>query len=273
MENFLKSLGATASESEGTFSIAADRARQLLSERVLNDPWQAWTCLFQGFQLLGAASLSITVGKQQVDIAVREGFEATPTVQELLTDDRFLLAWLNLDWFGIPRWQPEENRFSLVWKGSMWKRYRSGTTLRSFIKHNLAYKTMEIDLDGQSLSAGTLPERGRYTVVVGAESKALGMLPDSQLSENVKICRWESEESFVAAVAYKSGKSWSEVRWVHHGVLIKEERNTLERPGLAVTASVDGLGLSTDLSGFGVIHNERYLKFANLLKKEVLWML
>ena len=76
-----------------------------------------------------------------------------------------------------------------------------------------------------------------------------------------------------AAVAFRSRASWSQVQWVSDGVVICEERNTLERPRLSVIAQVEALGLSTDLTGFKLVHDEAYHRFVNHLKKDVLWML
>lgn len=81
------------------------------------------------------------------------------------------------------------------------------------------------------------------------------------------------EPQGLSALAFRTRTSWSQATWVSQGVVIKQERNTLERPGLWLVASVDSLALDTDLSGFKVVHNEAYFRFVNRLKKEVLWMM
>lgn len=259
---------------EGSFTIAADRAKRLLAERVLSDPWQAWLCLFQAFHRGGATSMAIEVGQQRVDIQLEGDRSASKSIQELMTDDRFLLAWLNLDWFGQTGWRADLGKFSLIWKGSIIKRFNLMRNLRSLLRSSLLYSPRVILLEGASITSSTLPKAKHYTVFTGGEKQSLAYRTSSTESQSdYKVCQISPESNFTAALAYRSGKSWSQAKWVHHGVLIKEERNTLERPGLSLIASVDALSLETDLSGFGLIHDEKYLDFANKLKKEVLWML
>ena len=271
LDDFLESLGSSNPDSEGSFTIAADRARKLLSERALGDPWQAWLSLFQGFHIVGAGRIVLNVDRQRVQMRVEGGhFE----LSELIRQDRFLLGWLNLDWFGRAAWHPDSSRFELKWKGSVWKRYRDSTNLRSLVRSALSYSPIPVELDDTPVNHKNLPKAGKYQLYRSA--------PDAKLSFEAEMDRLPadrfrltqlSESSHLAAVAFTSGKSWSQARWVHHGVLIKEERNTLERPGLCLIASVEALGLNTDLSGFQVVHDERYMEFTNRLKKEVLWML
>lgn len=65
-------------------------------------------------------------------------------------------------------------------------------------------------------------------------------------------------------------KSHSELHWVRHGVVIATERNVLERNGLVAVVSAQDLGL--DVSGFEVVHDERYRRVLALLKQGCLWM-
>ncbi len=72
------------------------------------------------------------------------------------------------------------------------------------------------------------------------------------------------------ALLTMTGKSHSELHWVRHGVVISTERNVLERNGLMAVVSAQDLGL--DVSGFEVVHDERYRRVLALLKKGCLWM-
>ncbi|MCA9775535.1 MAG: hypothetical protein KC800_02415 [Candidatus Eremiobacteraeota bacterium] len=279
LESFLNSLGAENKEGSGVFTLAADRARKLLSEKALHDPWQSWLCLFQGFHRLEAQHLSVQVDKNQVSILVKSEPSASKPLQEMLRDERFLLGWLNLDWFGEPAWDPEANTFVLKWSGAVWKRYRTAAALRSQLRSALCYSPLEFSLEGSPLPLRDTPTFDQ-TIFLAGNKTHLGIDKTPRTGGHQKVVSLHPEEAplaepsgELAAVAYRSGTSWSHARWVHHGVIIKEERNTLERPGLLVIAAVEGLGLNTDLAGFELVHDEKYYQFITRLKKEVLWML
>lgn len=279
LERFLTSLEMEGGkESEGEFTLAAERARRLLAERVLDDQWNAWSCLIQGFHRLGALSLSLSLNRSEV--ALQACFDQPPSLGALLRDDRLLLGWLNLDWFGSPQWDESGSRIVVRLSGSVLKRYRLLSALGKHLTKALALAPIPVTLDGKPLKRGQLPNSSHYTLyrcrptiqALKLQSNLGSLSPD-----RFKIYEWEEESPGPirewAAVAYRSRNSWSHAVWVSEGVVIKEERNTLERPGLAVVASVESLGLNTDLSGFGVVHDEAYFRFVNRLKKQVLWML
>lgn len=273
LESYLASLGAKKTESTGVFTLAADRARELLKEKALHDPWQAWLCIFQGFQRLGARALKVQVDRSQVSILIGDGWTSLKTLRELTADERFLLGWLNLDWFGEATWEPQSKRFGLKWGGVVWKRYRAASVLRSLLKSTLCYSPLDIQLENRPLTLGAFPSAKNHTLFLSGQSRGLGIESPFECKDQAKTVLLEDGSQQLAALAYRSTKSWSQARWIHDGVLIKEERNTLERPGLFVVACVEALGLNTDLSGFNIIHDDKYLQFANRLKKEVLWML
>ena len=271
LEDFLKSLGSSDSQGEGSFTLAADRARKLLSERALTDPWQAWLSLLQGFHQAKPQSLSFRVDRQMVEMQA-EG--VTAELSELARYDRFLLGWLNLEWFGCAVWDPRLSLFQLKWSGSVWRRYRDSANFRSMLRSVLAFSPIPIQLNDSLVNHRALPVARKYQLYHSGSTSQLSFDADTErmAQDEFRITQL-SQGDHLAAVAFTSGKSWSQARWVHHGVLIKEERNTLERPGLSLIASVEALGLHTDLSGFQVVHDQNYLDFTNRLKKEVLWML
>ena len=273
LESYLASLGAEKSEGTGVFTLAADRARELLKEKALHDPWQAWLCIFQGFHRMGAQALKVQVDRNQVSVLISDGWSSTKTLRELTADERFLLGWLNLDWFGDATWEPRSKRFGLKWGGAVWKRYRTASVLRSLLKSTLCYSPVDIQLDNRPLALQAFPSAKNHTLFLSGRAQGLGIESPFENKEQAKTVLLEDGSNQLAALAYRSTKSWSQARWVQDGVLIKEERNTLERPGLFVVACVEALGLHTDLSGFNIIHDDKYLQFANRLKKEVLWML
>lgn len=64
--------------------------------------------------------------------------------------------------------------------------------------------------------------------------------------------------------------SWSSLSWVLDGVVLVSERNVLDRPGLEAIVSAGEL--KTDLSEFGVIHDDTFFRITNRLRRQVLWM-
>ncbi len=285
MKEFLASLQGQSESEEGVFTIAAERAEKLLSENVLKDVWQAWLCLLQGLLRSGSPYLAITVGSAQVAFDTGLGGSGV-SASQLLGEDRLLLGWLNLRWFGRPQWDGESGVLKVALSGSAWRRYRLGRSLKSFLARHLCQHRIRVRLNGRVLPQGVLPQAPRYSFFEPSPEDRFALrFPAANELEPMTHARffplgerrevlqqWPSDDCF-AAVAYRNDSSWSQVYWVQDGLIIQEERNTLERPGLSVLASVSSLGLSTDLSGFEVVLDEGYHEFVNQLKKDVLWML
>ncbi len=302
LDSFLQSFREGYSGEEGGFTLAADRAKRLLAERNLADVWTAWLCLAQGLLKI-APDHRIIINNTLVEWRVNTN--RSLTLAELLEDERALLGWLNLDWFGQPSWS--EQTFSLKWKGGYWRRSRCVRNLSEMLKRALSYPRGSVafqvggfarvawsqepeelpprvplclfpcsaDAEGALafVSPGTLTSRFCRVFDLGWPKEV------ASVTSTIYQLNWPGGDKFdspclwVAAIAGKTRTSWSEVTWVHRGVVIKTERNTLERPGVLVVASVDALGLKTDLSGFSVVHDEAYFRFVNQLKRDVLWML
>jgi hypothetical protein len=277
VEKYISSLGGDSSDGEGHFTLSAKRAQELLSEKVLTDTWQAWLCLMQGIYDSKAQGLDIQV--QRRGVVIQAKFQTPMTLKELLAHERFLLAWLNLDWFGEAVWEENKQTLQVTWSGSILKRYRMASSLKGLLSSQLRFAACPTEINGKRKTR--IESAAKKFTLFSTNKDRSG--PNSSLflpnlyplqSRYVHLDDGDEKQGpHFSAIAYKTGKSWSQVRWISHGVIIKEERNTLERPGLFVAASVENLGLNTDLSGFSVIHDEAYFRFVNRLKKEVLWML
>jgi hypothetical protein len=269
--------------------MAAERAKALLAGRALNDVWAAWLCLAQGFVALGATGLAVTLG--QTSVIWKVDFSMPVDLDDLLRQERFLLGWLNLGWFGRPAWSAVDGMLTVEWRGNLWQRYRISSALRKYIERTLAYAPVPVTVGtqrdpGRSLLLGrkSLPSNVPLCIypLPGCRPGGLDVGPIGSGSHDKR--RYFSLETLgpawtepagprLAAYASKSTTSWSWVSWVHWGALVCQERNTLERPGVDVVASLEALGLETDLAGFSVVTNEQYYRFINQLKKDVLWML
>lgn len=283
MEEFLQSLQGEDPGEEGEFTIAADRAEKLLAERMLTDVWLGWLCLLQGFIRHGTRSLVVEVATGEVRF--QTSLPAPLTVRQLLSDERLLLGWLNLQWFGTPSWDAQDACFTLSLSGSSWRRYKLSRTLKSYLDKHARYLGVGLRVNGRIVAQGILPKAPKYCFYHPQSQDhcglrfvgALSIEPGTRarffrLGPGTVPQQWPPDDEF-AAVAYRTDSSWSQVYWVQNGVVIQEERNTLERPGLAVLASVESLGLSTDLAGFEVVADQSYFRFVKQLKKDVLWML
>lgn len=285
IKEYLESLQGEVSGEEGSFTISTERAEELLAEHMLSDVWQGWLCLIQGLIRQGTRRLKVDTSTSTVSFET--SFPREMSIRSLLDDERLLLGWLNLRWFGSLEWDPLRGLLELQFSGSAWRRYKLGRTIKSFLSKHLRYLGIPLTLNGRSLPGGELPEAPKYSFYhPHPEDRqslrfpgALRVEPGTKArffrlgEERSRVPQqWPPDDDF-AAIAYRTSSSWSQVQWVHHGVIIQEERNTLERPGLSVLASVDSLGLSTDLAGFAVVANDPYFKFVRQLKKDVLWML
>lgn len=284
IEDYLKSLGQGDAGAElGEFTIAAERAKALLGGKALSDVWQAWLCMAQGFIAQGARSLDLSCSRESA--VWRVDLPDKMLLEDLLRDDRFLLGWLNLGWFGTPEWNEEESTLVVPWQGSAWKKYRFSATFPQTMKAALKFAAIPIQVGSQSIGFNYLPlaepmclyslPKGRAGGIAFADVYAENQGPERR---RFALPGVESEDSglsneSLAAFAYRTKSTWSEVTWVSHGVVIGTERNTLERPTIRAVASVQALGLETDLSGFKVVNDERYYRFITALKRDVLWML
>ena len=284
LDNYLSSLRGSGESEPGTFTLSEERARLLLSEKALADVWQSWLCLCQGFHRLGASSISVDVSSSKVSMKV--GFPQKTDRETLLSDERMMLGWLTVGWFGSPYWVAEESRLEVQLKGGTWRRYRWASSLARLLQSALAYSTVEVSVNGSSVRRANLPvgvslslfpartaaEGGLHFLDFGQVAQAVSerrTFPlDGDLPEGSDL-----NPRALAALASKERASWSEITWVNDGVVIAQERNTLERPGIAAVASANALGLETDLSGFKVIHDEATMAFLRQLKRDVLWML
>ena len=284
LEDYLQTLRGGEFSDPGEFTMAADRARELLQTRVLTDQWSAWICLAQGFVALGARSLEVTISRQAVAMAA-ELPHPTPLV-DLIRQDRFLLGWLNLGFFGSPHWSAAEGVLMVEWRGNAWARYRSAASMEGLLERDLAYAPIPVTVGGKALARRALPARQRLTLYplpddlpggLRFEDSSGGQLGPFERREfwldGLGPRRPSAQPMRLAAFAGKTSVSWSQVNWVQHGAVISRERNTLERPGVEVVACVDSLGLETDLTGFSVVTNQAYLDFIKQLKTDVLWML
>jgi hypothetical protein len=275
MDQFLTTLRGDAETDEGEFTLAAERAKELLKDKALTDVWQAWLCLVQGFQALGTQRLDISFNRQQVTFQAK--LVEPLKLSQVMANDRMLLGWLNSDWFGKPDWNQSDSTLRVILSGSVWTRYNHTRVLKNLLVKSLAYCDLQVTLNGSSLTKLWMDPKRKYTLYGNHECKSALTLPFdfSKLDEKKKKLLDCSEEppSKFAAIAFKTNRSWSQATWVSQGVVIKEERNTLERPGLAVVGSVESIGLKTDLSGFEIVHDESYMLFVNRLKKDALWML
>lgn len=283
IEDYLLSLGAGTGE-QGHFTILAERARELLAGKSLTDPWQAWLCLAQGF--LNHDATALMVSSSTVEATWVVNLPQTTPLIKLLSDERFLLGWANLDWFGQPSWNEDASKLVVRLKGHLWARYRFSAVFSKMMVSSMAYANAFVKIGPtetdqrylislEPISLYPLPQNHS-----GGITFANAQIGNSALQERRRFTLPDSDPddpnmtgSTFAAVVYKTKDSWSQVRWISHGVLISTERNTLERPGISVVASVQGLKLKTDLSGFAVINDDMYHQFIRKLKRDILWML
>ncbi len=285
IEDYLKSLGEGAIESErGEFTISPERAKALLAGKALSDVWQAWLCLAQGFILSGAETLEVSSSRQGATWKI--GYNEPKELGDLLRQDRFLLGWLNLGWFGTPFWNEGESLLTVPWQGHAWKRYRFCSEFPKVMESALRLAPIPVRVDSRSVVTEYLPTtdpmclyplpQGRtggmrfedaYTGTASFYERRRFSLPETEPLET------ESSGPLLAAYAQRTKNSWSEVIWVSHGTVIATERNTLERPRVRVVASVQAVGLETDLSGLKVVNDEDYYRFVKAIKRDVLWML
>lgn len=279
VDDYLKSLEHGDSHGEGEFTLDAQRARALLAERTLDDTWQAWLCLIQGLVRLKVRAIEISVLNLSAVFTCR--FDQPKSRRELFADERFLLGWLNLEWFGEGHWDESTSKLTVTFSGSAWTRYRMAGSLKTLFAEHLGYAPISVTLNGKPLVQSKLPKTTGCVFYPSSKRSAyplpLGHLINS-IGEQARRVHWLEEDlagepQGLSALAFRTRTSWSQATWVSQGVVIKQERNTLERPGLWLVASVDSLALDTDLSGFKVVHNEAYFRFVNRLKKEVLWMM
>jgi len=277
LEKFISSLGGDRADGEGRFTVDARRAERLLKEKALSDPWLAWRCLLQGLYACGPETVTIKVTRSQV--LFRVAFEAPLTLQQLMENERFLLAWLNLDHFGEAHWEAEASELRVDLSGFILWRYRTSSALTQLLSYCSCYAAPVTLVNGETAISKAFPVTPKYTFFQSAKGVRGSLRFPRPLSElgadqyRLFGVEGQAASQFYGAIAFRTRQSWSQVRWVSHGVVIKEERNTLERPGLIVIASVESLGLNTDLSGFSVVHDDAYHQFVSKLKKEVLWML
>lgn len=285
LDDYLRSLGQGETALEpGEFTIAAERARALLAGKALSDVRMAWLCLAQGF--IGAGALSLELECSARSAVLRVGLKTPTELEELLRNERFLLGWLNLGWFGTPHWEPHRSTLTVPWQGHAWKRYRFASTLPRYLSKALRYAPLPVHVRIGSVNADHLPNSGPVCLYPLPRGRKGGMLfRDSfeghpSFYERRRFPLPGSEQSdpdysgpLLAAFAWRTNSSGSEITWVSHGVIIGTEQNTLERPRVAVVASVDALELETDLSGFQVVNSAAYHRFTTELKRNVLWML
>lgn len=213
-------------------------------------------------------------------------FPEPVSLLDLLRDDRFLLGWLNLGWFGTPHWDAERSTLTVPWQGHAWKRYRFSSTFPQTMEKALQYAPIPVRIGIHSIASRHLPSADPMCLYPLPEGRPGGMSFQDAHAETQSFYERrrfslpdedESDSSYdgpeLAAFARRTKTSWSEVTWVSQGVVISTERNTLERPRIAVVASVEACGLETDLSGFQVVNNSAYHRFVTALKRDVLWML
>lgn len=268
LEDYLSNLGAGSAAEEGAFTVNAERAERLLREKVLAEPWHAWLSMTQGLLALGSRRLEIRPAGGRVEITA--DLENSVSLRELLSEERCLLGWLNLSRYGEAAWHTERSTLEVTLSGSAWKRYRTSATLFSQLRRALRFCSVDVVLDGKPLADEAFP-RGRDYTLYGSVSGGLRL--GKGVAKQFRLMSEDDGTERFAAVAYRSEKSWSQACWVSRGAVIKEERNTLERPGLFLVGDVEALGLTTDISGFEPVHDSAYFDFVNRLKKDVLWML
>ncbi len=283
LDEYLHSLREGEPSDPGQFTVAADRARELLATRVLADEWTAWSCLAQGLIQAGARRFEIELGRQAV--VWRADFETPRPLVDLYAQERFLLGWLNLGRFGSPYWSAAESTLTVELRGNAFTRYRAGSALEAHLRKVLALAPIAVEMGRSEVVERRLPAGCSLCLYPLAQTMGGGLrFAEEPRERDASLCRvfslsslgadWEGATGdSLGAYASRSKASWSQVAWVHHGVVICQERNTLERPGVSVVASVEALGLTTDLSGFSVVNNEAYFRFITLLKRDVLWML
>lgn len=281
LEAYLETLRDGELSEPGQFTIAAERAKALLAGKALSDVWWAWLCVAQGFIAQGTSFLEITITRGAV---IWRTSLSHPLV-ELLRNERFLLGWLNLGWFGSPHWTATDGTLSVEWRGNAWNRYRLAASMETQLRQALVYASVPVTVGKSSVLKRHLPAGCSLCLYPLAEGRPGGFDFQDDGAETKGFFErrrftleslgpdWEGPPgSRLAAFASKSKVSWSQVVWVHHGIVISQERNTLERPGVSVVASVEALGLETDLTGFSVVNNNAYFRFVTKLKKDVLWM-
>lgn len=281
LEDYLETLRDGELSDPGEFTIAAERAKALLAGRALSDVWAAWLCLAQGFLAAGTSFLEVAVTRSAV---VWRTSLRNPLV-DLLRQERFLLGWLNLGWFGSPHWTAADGTLSVEWRGNAWHRYRLAANMEGHLQRALPYAPVPVRVGKSSVLKRHLPTGCPlclYPLVEGRPggfdfeddgAETRGFFERRHFSLEGLGPAWSGPTGHrLGAFASKSKVSWSQVTWVNHGVVISQERNTLERPGVSVVACVEALGLETDLSGFSVVNDQAYFRFVTRLKKDVLWM-
>ena len=278
VEAYIRSLGSGTTADSGEFTLCSGRARELLTEAALSDFWDAWSCILQGFYSFGAKFVDISVKKTTAQFHVGLPFQTE--LKGLVEQSRFVLGWLNLSHFGEVQWSKEKSQLTVVFSGSIFKRYFMSKSLRSLFSQKAAFAQCPTRLEGRLLNQGLFPRAESYTVFPNPVESPwalhcpAALLLPSGMVKNVWLGSGELSEALsVAALAYKVNSSASEISWVSCGVIVAKEKNILERPGLRVLASIEDLKLKTDISGFSVVRDLPYLEFISRLKREVLWML
>ena len=281
LEAYLETLRDGELSESGQFTIAAERAKALLAGKALSDVWWAWLCVAQGFIAQGTSYLEITITRGAV--IWRTSLDR-PLV-DLLRNERFLLGWLNLGWFGSPHWTAADGTLSVEWRGNAWNRYRLAASMETQLRHALVYAPVPVTVGKSSVLKRHLPAGCSLCLYPlaqgrpggfdfeddGAETK--GFFERRHFSLETMGEQWAGPTGGRLGVfASKSKVSWSQMIWVHHGVIISTERNTLDISRVTAVASVEALGLETDLTGFSVVSNQDYLRFMRQLKKDVRWM-
>jgi hypothetical protein len=72
------------------------------------------------------------------------------------------------------------------------------------------------------------------------------------------------------AVLGANASSWSKTTFVLHGVALDCENNLLDRPG--IVAVISAAGLSSDLGGLKVVHDQAFRERLQSLRSEVRWL-
>lgn len=278
LEDYLESLREGEVSDPGEFTMAAERAKALLAGQALADVWAAWLCLAQGLIGMGTTLLEVHITRQ----AVIWRTDLHLPLVNLLRDERFLLGWLNLGWFGRPHWAASGGTLTVEWRGSAWHRYRLAATMQSRLQRALMYSLIPVTVGPSNVVRSHLPVGGPLCLYYLPAGRPGGFRLDDA---GVETRGFFERRHFsllgepapsgerLAAFASKTNAGWSEITWVHRGVVISTERDVIDRPGLAVVASVEGLGLDTDLSGFSVVTDQAYYRFLDQVKQNVLWML
>jgi hypothetical protein len=284
LDEFLENLREGEMDGSGHFTVAAERARALMAGKALADPSLAWLCLAQGLISAGAVALEIAVSRRAATWIV-EGRQRMELV-DLLRHERFLLGWLNLGWFGSPHWSAAEGLLMVEWKGNPLVRHRHASSLEGQLAKALIYSPVPVKIGRSQVVKNHLPvgcPLSLYPLPKGRPG-GLRFADDGQdvpgFFERRRFSLDAMGQAFqhppgpgLAAFVGKSKAGHSHITWVHQGAIVSQERGGLDRPGIALVACVESLGLETDLSGFSVVSNDACLKFKDLIRRDVLWML